>query len=128
MRVQCCCSRISEATFWPLVLPFLPLVGVFAAAPFPFAWPLLPVCEWPLLPFMPWPLAPFACMPLPFWPGSCPLLAAMASSVYAVLSPLAKTLKASRIGLYPVQRLRRMEHSHLRCQDCISYPAKDTYR
>ena len=97
-------------TFWPLLLPFLPLVPVFAAAPLPFAWPLLPVCEWPLLPLLPfmlWPLAPLACMPLPFWPGSCPLLAAMASSVYAVLSPLAKTLKASRIGLYPVQRLRK---------------------
>lgn len=84
------------------------------------------MCECPLLPFMPWPLAPFACMPLPFWPGSCPLLAAIASSVYAVLSPLAKTLKASRIGLYPVQRLHKPEHTYQECQDCIPSSAEHT--
>ena len=95
-------QRLQGVTFWPFDLPFLPLVGF--SAPLPFAWPLLPLWPWPLLPV--WPLHPFdpfvwtpvpsAC---PFWPGCRPLLAAMASSVYAALSPFANTRKASRIGL-----------------------------
>jgi len=101
-------SRTSQLTLplplvlWPLVFPLLP------PSPFNFsAWPLL-------LPSQPsWPSlqAPLVCClsaesvcplvdPLVYaWPFALPaLLAAMASSVYAAESPLAKTLNASRIG------------------------------
>lgn len=43
------------------------------------------------------------------------LAASIASSVYATASefPLAKILKASKIGLYPVQRLHEKAFAHL---------------
>ena len=75
--------------------PTLPLLFPLLSLP----WPLLRLCKRLCVGVL-WPFsAAFLC---PF----SSLLAAIASSVYALGSAFAKTLKASSIGRYPVQRLR----------------------
>ena len=74
----------------------------FLCLSMPGFMPSTPRCGSPLA--LPMPLLALCASPLA-WPLAA-LLAAMASSVYAPGSTLANTLKASRIGRYPVHRLQ----------------------